>query len=100
MRWYKAIAYKSVQIGIDELKNPICNIQKAFEFSVRFTPYVPTHDQTDGNKFDLVSRTFFTRLPASSLSDVVEISVKGERYSVDDLMIDGRYTAIRVRSAK
>lgn len=100
MRWYEATAYESVQTGEDELHNPVCELKEQFTFDVRYTPYVPTHDQTEGNKFDLVSRTFFTRLSPYQLKDVVAIKVKDQMYSVDDLMIDGTHTAIRVRVAK
>lgn len=100
MRWYEAIAYKSIQTGEDELHNPVCKLEEAFTFSVRHTPYVPTHDQTEGNNFDLVSRTFFTRLDAKQFDGVVSVKVKNQMYSVDDLMVDGIYTAIRVRKAK
>ena len=100
MRWYEAIAYKSIQTGEDELHNPVCKLEEAFTFSVRHTPYVPTHDQTEGNNFDLVSRTLFTRLDAKQFDGVVSVKVKNQMYSVDDLMVDGIYTAIRVRKAK
>ena len=100
MRWYEAIAYKSIQTGEDELHNPVCKLEEAFTFSVRHTPYVPTNDQTEGNNFDLVSRTFFTRLDAKQFDGVVSVKVKNQMYSVDDLMVDGIYTAIRVRKAK
>lgn len=100
MRWYEATAYESVQTGEDELHNPVCKLKEAFTFGVRYTPYVPTHDQTEGNNFDLISRTFFTRLHVKQLNGVVAIKVKDQMYSVDDLMVDGVYTAIRVRKAK
>lgn len=100
MRWYEADAYKSVQIGEDELHNPICHLEKAFTFSIRIAPFIPTHDQTEGNKFDLVSRTFFTRLLADKFDGVTAVGVNGQMYAVDDVMKDGSHTALRVRCAK
>ena len=43
MRWYRALTYKRVQVGIDETRNPVFELQDTGEsILVRTALYAPT----------------------------------------------------------
>ncbi len=97
MRWYRAILYVSVQVGTDETCNPVCEIIPTGDYVlVRTAPWTRSHVSTEGNQFDMVSRTFLTKSPSSKLEGVSEIEVAGVAYKVEGVSHDGRETVIKV----
>lgn len=100
MRWYRALAYKRVQVGTDEMRNPIYELKEEGTILVRAALYAPVHDATEGNQFDVESRTFLTRARCDLLDGVVAIKVHGVLYSVEGMTRDATPTALRVKRCK
>lgn len=101
MRWYRALTYKRVQVGTDETRNPVFELQETGDsILVRTALYAPTHDATDGNQFDMVQRTFLTKSRAELLQDVVAIKVRGVLYEVESMTQEAMPTAVRVKRCK
>lgn len=98
MRWYKAITYRRVKTGTDETRNPVYELEETGgSILVRTPPWVPTKDETAGNRFDLVERTFLTKADPKLLEGVAAIRVRGALYAVDSVTGDMRTLAVNVR---
>ena len=97
MRWYRAITYKRVQSGTDETRNPVYSLDEAGSILVRTPPWVPTKDETAGNRFDLVERTFLTKASPKLLEGVSAIRVRGVLYAVESVTGDMPTIAVNVR---
>lgn len=100
MRRYVAKAFGTEQTGEDELHNPVCEPVELFSFEVRLGPWHEERSDEPGNALTTVTRTLFTRAPASRFEGVSSVSVRGHEYRVANVMRDGGRTAITVRGAK
>ena len=92
MRWYRALIYKRVQVGTDETRNPVFELQETGDSILV--------DATDGNQFDMVQRTFLTKSRPELLQDVVAIKVRGVLYEVESMTQEAMPTAVRVKRCK
>lgn len=98
MRWYEAKLVKLVQTGTDDTRNPICELQETGEsVLVRKGPWVPSHDPTEGNQFDMIERTLQTKSPAEAFESVDAVALSGDLYEIDRVLAEGYMTTIRVR---
>lgn len=98
MRWYRAVAYARVEVGKDETRNPVTNlVETGKSILVRAAPWAPTTSETEGNRFDMVSRTFLTKASPSLLEGAAAIKVRGALYEIDHINHEAPTTAISVR---
>lgn len=101
MKWNRAIAYERVQIGEDDTHNPVYELQAKEEtILVRTALYAPVQDNTEGNRFDMVHRTFLTRARPELLEGVVAIKIHGVLYDIEGMTYDATPTALRVKRSK
>lgn len=101
MRWYRAITYRRVEVGKDATRNPVTELRETDEsILVRTPPWSSERDETEGNRFDMVRRTFLTKASAKLLEGVAAIRVRGALYTVDGVNHEAHTTAISVRRCK
>lgn len=97
MRWYRAITYRRVQTGTDETRNNVYELEEVGSILVRTPPWAPVKDDTAGNRFDLVERTFLTKASPKLLEGVAAVRVRGVLYAVDSVTGDMPTIAVNVR---
>lgn len=100
MKRYRATAMTRVQVGTDELRNPVCSVLPSFDFFVRFGPAHKVRSDTAGNAFDSVSRSLLTKRQSIDFADVCGVEVKGASYEVENVMADGETTVLSVKRCK
>lgn len=98
MRWYRALTYKREQTGTDETRNPVFRLVETGEhILVRTPPWMPVLDETEGNRFSMVERTFLTKSRPELLEGVAAIKVRGVLYSVESVTHEAPTVAVNVR---
>lgn len=101
MRWYRAITYERVEVGVDATRNPVTELRETGEsILVRTPPWSAEAGGSDGNRFDMVNRTFLTKASAKLLDGIAAIRVRGVLYAVDGVNGDAHVTAISVSRCK
>lgn len=101
MRWYRALTYRRVEVGTDETRNPVFELQETeHPILIRTALWVPSHDSTSGNQFDMVRRTFLTKSKPELLEGIAAIKVSGVLYEVEDMTHEAASTAVRVKRCK
>lgn len=101
MRWYRALVYRRSIIDTDETYNTITELQATGEsILVRTAPYTSSEDATEGNRFDMIERTFLTKAAPSRLSGIDALLVQGSLYEVEGMSAGAPVTAMRVRRCK
>lgn len=101
MRWYRADTYRRVQMGTDATRNPVTELRATGEHVlVRTPPWSAERDDTDGNRFDIVRRTFLTKASPSLLEGIEAVKVRGALYTVEGVSHEASVTAISVRRCK
>jgi len=101
MRWYAAKVYRREQTGTDATRNPTYELFDTGEtILVRTAPMAPRHNDTAGNQFDVVERTFLTKAAKSAVDGAAALEVCGEPYEVLRISEWGDPIAIRVRRCK
>lgn len=104
MRWYEATLYGLEQTGTDATRNPICELApKEGAVLVRTAPMAPRRDDEEGNRFDVLERTFLTKCAPSLLEDAAAVEVRGVLYDIVEVSSwneQGGAVAIRARKAK
>lgn len=101
MRWYRATTYRRVEVGKDATRNPVTELRETGEsVLVRTPPWSAERDDTDGNRFDMVNRTFLTKASPKLLEGIAAVRVRGVLYSVEGVNHDAPTTAIRVGRCK
>lgn len=86
MRWYEAKVYALKEVGRDALGTAMCEPEPTGAVLVRPTPWsMASMRESDGNAYDYIRRTFFSRAPRSSFAGVAYIETMGERYAVKEL---------------
>ena len=86
MRWYEAKVYALKEVGRDVLGTVVCEPELAGAVLVRPTPWsTEAGGENDGNAYDYVRRTFFSRAPRGAFSHAAYIEAMGERYAVKEL---------------
>lgn len=98
MKWYRAIIYERVETGRDATHNPVYELQATDKtILVRTAPQAPSRDDTEGNRFDLVSRTFLTKAHTSLLEDAAAVEVNGVLYSLESVSAWDTPIALKVK---
>ena len=101
MRWHRAPTYRRVEVGVDETRNPVTELRATGEsVLVRHAPWIAADDETAGNAFGMVSRTFITKARPDLLEDVDAIEVGGRVYEVTGMTRGAATTAIKAERAK
>lgn len=100
MRWLDATLYEAAESGRDKTGKPTAEPRMRGRAMVRETARVPSRDSTEGNQFDAVERTYFSRNPIGDFDGVRWIEVSGVRYSVMHVAMVGKDTAIVARKCK
>lgn len=98
MKWYRATIYENVETGRDATNNPIYKLQATDKtILVRTAPQAPSRDNTEGNRFDLVNRTFLTKAQMSLLEGAAAIEVNGVLYSLESVSAWDAPIALKVK---
>lgn len=98
MKWYRAKIYERVETGRDATNNPVYELQATDKtILVRTAPQTPNRDNTEGNRFDLVNRTFLTKAQMSLLEDAAAIEVDGILYSLESVSAWDAPIALKVK---
>ncbi len=101
MRWYRAVICKREEIGADAMGCPVLKLSETSEsVLVRSAPWTAQPQDVEGNRHDMVSRTFLTKADAGLLEDADAIKVKGSVYEIDGVVHDSLTTMIRTRRCK
>lgn len=98
MKWYRATIYENVETGRDKTNNPIYELQATDKsILVRTAPQAPDRENTEGNRFDLVNRTFLTKAQMSLLEGAAAIEVCGVLYSLESVSTWDAPIALKVK---
>lgn len=98
MKWYRAKIYERVETGRDATNNPVYELQATDKtILVRTAPQVSKRDNTEGNRFDLVNRTFLTKAQMSLLDGAAAIEVAGVLYSLESVSSWEAPVALKVK---
>ena len=98
MKWFRAILYERVEAGRDATNNPVYELQATDKtILVRTAPQAPSRDSTEGNRFDLVNRTFLTKAQMSLLENIAAIEVGGILYSLESVSAWDAPIALKVK---
>ena len=101
MRWYRAPTHRRVEVGFDEMRNPVMKLVPTGEsILVRTAPARPERDDTSGNRSDSMRRTFVTPAKPSMLDGVEAIEVRGLMYEVESVTGDASPAVITARRSK
>lgn len=98
MKWFRAKIYERVETGRDATNNPVYELQATDKaILVRTAPQEPSRDDTEGNRFDLVNRTFLTKAKMSLLENAAAIEVGGILYSLESVSAWDAPIALKVK---
>ena len=101
MRWYEATVHELVRTGTDATRNPIFELRETNKVVlVRHAPMEAVHNDTEGNQFDVIERTFLTKSRKELLEGAAALSIDGDLYDIVRVSEWGDPVAVRVKRCK
>lgn len=101
MRWYRAYTYHREVVGTDETRNPVTElVETGDSILVRTPPWMREKDDTEGNRFDVISRTFLTKAKPELLKGVAAVKIGEKLYTVEGMTHEAPTVTLSVRRCK
>ena len=101
MRWLRADVVAEVEVGRDELKNPVTERRKVGEVDVRAEAFSARKGGDESNAATVSDRFFATPAPLESLEGAVALDVDGRRYEIVGPVAESeRFALVKTRAVK